>query len=392
MKTTSQPVWHTIIIGGGAAGLFCAGCFGAEKLLLEHNTQPGQKLNVTGGGKCNFTNLFVSPRHYVSQSKHFCHNALAAFAPQVFMRLLQQNNIPFEEKEDGKLFAQKATDITRLLIRRAKDRNTHIRTGVEVLKITKENQLFCVYTSAGVFQSNNLVLASGGLSYPALGASGFTAKAANQLGLKLIMQRPALVSLTAPKQWRSLCRSLAGNSLPAEVRLAKHKEEGSLLFTHEGFSGPVILQSSLYWQEGEKVRINLLPSCNVADFLQKHKNETAVFSKILSSFINPRLCRTWLGPLDVKACEAKKETLQKAALHLNDFTFVPAATGGYTRAEVTAGGIDCGLFDPHTMQCKSVEGLFVIGEALDVTGRLGGYNLHWAWASAAAAGKCLQEQ
>lgn len=392
MNHTQQPIWHTVIVGGGAAGLFCAGSFGAEKLLLEHNPQVGVKLSITGGGKCNFSNLRISPRDYVSQSKHFCHNALAAFGPQNFIHLLQENHIPFEEKENGQLFAQHAADITRLLVRRAQDMHTHIKTCVEVLKIQKEKDIFRIETSAGIFYSLNLVLACGGLSYPALGASGLAAKAAAQLGLPVIEQRPVLVSLQAPKPWREICRQLAGNSLEALVTVGKHKEEGSLLFTHEGFSGPVILQTSLYWREEQEIRINFMPIADAASVLQQHKNEALSFSKILAPYINVRLCKTWLGPLDVRASDAKKETLLAAARQLNQFAFIPSGTGRYTHAEATAGGLDCACFNPHTMECKDTTGLFAIGEALDVTGRLGGYNLHWAWASAAAAANALKQR
>lgn len=392
MNKPQQTMWHTVIVGGGAAGLFCAGSFGAEKLLLEHNAQAGAKLSISGGGKCNFSNLLVSPRQYVSRCPHFCHDALAAFRPPDFMRLLRENNVVFEEKENGQLFARRAADITRLLIRRAKEQNTHLKTGVEVLKIHREQDAFRTETSAGIFYSLNVVIATGGLSYPALGAGGFAAKTAAQLGLAVTEQRPVLVALRVPKQWRETCRRLAGNSLQAEVLVGKHKEAGALLFTHEGFSGPVILQSSLYWKEGEEIQINFLPSADAATLLQKNKNLPASFSKILAPYINARLCKTWLGPLDVRAADAKKETLRAAAQRLNQFTFVPAGTAGYTHAEATAGGIDCAAFNPHTMECKRIGGLFVIGEALDVTGRLGGYNLHWAWASAAAAANALKKR
>lgn len=392
MTYAQQPIWHTLIIGGGAAGLFCAGSFGAEKVLLEHNPQVGAKLNISGGGKCNFSNIGVSPRDYVSHSKHFCHNALASFKPQHFLQLLQENHIPFEEKENGQLFAHRAADITQMLTLRAQEMHTHIKTHVEVLKIQKEKDIFRTETSAGTFYSLNLVLACGGLSYPALGASGFAAKAAAQLGLPVIEQRPVLVSLQAPKPWRESCRQLAGNSLEALVSVGKHKEKGSLLFTHEGFSGPVILQTSLYWQEEQEIRINFMPSADVMAVLQQHKNEPVPFSKILSPYINARLCKTWLGPLDVRASDAKKETLLAVVRQLNQFSFIPSGTGGYTHAEATAGGIDCACFNPHTMECKNMAGLFAIGEALDVTGRLGGYNLHWAWASAAAAAQLLKQR
>lgn len=389
MTQPHPDIWHSIIVGGGASGLMCAGSFPARKLLLEHNARPGAKLNVTGGGKCNFTNLRVTPADYESARKHFCKNALAAYAPQDFIALLQKEKIPFYEKEAGQLFTYDAREITRLLERRAKANNTVFSCSTRVLHITREDGLFCAQTSRGKFYALRLVLATGGLSYPALGATGFTFQAARALGLTTEPPRPALVGLNAPDPWRRVCRALAGNTTAAEVTAGKRTEKGRLLFTHDGVSGPAVLQASLSWKEGESVRVNFLPGTDAREFLQKHKNEPALFSKILSPLIAPKIAKALLGELDARASDAPKDALAKAAARLNAFSFVPYGTGGYTRAEVTAGGVDVGQINPSTMQCKNIPGLFVIGEALDVTGRLGGYNLHWAWASAACAAKAL---
>ncbi|HJD20173.1 MAG TPA: aminoacetone oxidase family FAD-binding enzyme [Candidatus Avelusimicrobium excrementipullorum] len=392
MNKNYPNTWHSIIVGAGASGLFCAGSYGAPKLLLEHNPQAGRKLNITGGGKCNFTNLRAFPKAYLCGGKHFCQPALAAFKPADFTALLEQAHIPFYEKEDGQLFAHRAEEITSLLVRRAREQHSEILFNTKVLHITQGQGLWRLETSRGVFYAQNMVLASGGYSYPSLGADGFAWRVGKELGLQTLPPRPALVSLPLPVPWRAVCRALAGNSLPAEISDGKRKERGMLLFTHEGISGPAVLQMSLYWKEGEKLRLNFLPDTDAEIYLKEHKNSPQAFSKILSPFISPKIAKAWLGELDVRAADAKKDILHAAARRLNAFEVIPSGTGGFTRAEVTAGGLDTAQFHAGTMECKTLPGLFVIGEALDVTGRLGGFNLHWAWASAAAAARSLAQR
>ena len=367
----------------------CAGSFAAPKLVLDHNSGPGHKLNVTGGGKCNFTKRTISARDYVSSRKHFCHAALAAFPLEHLLYLLKQAHIPFTENEQGQFFARSARDITDFLFARAKQQNTTFSFHTQVLQIVPQNGLFCVHTNKGNFYANHVVLASGGPSYPALGATAFAWSVAQKLGLAVLPPRPALVGLQAPKPFKEICRSLAGNSLDVIIRTGKHSEEGALLFTHEGISGPAVLQTSLYWQEGQNITLNFLPQTDALAFLRSHKNETALFSKILSPLIPVKISKALLGVLDVRAADAPKDTLLAAANTFNQFTFCPTGTAGYTHAEVTAGGIDTAQIDPITLQCKRLPGLFIIGEALDVTGRVGGLNLHWAWASARAAARAL---
>ncbi len=392
MAKSADFVWHSIIIGGGAAGLFCAASYRTPKLLLEHNPRTGLKVSVSGGGKCNFSNTSVSERNYIGRHKHFAQPALAAWKPQDFIRLLEEEHIPFEEKENGQLFARSAPEIAALLERRARQNNTDIRCNSEVLQVSTENHLFHIQTSQGILRAAHIVIATGGLSYPELGASGFAFRTARELGLQCTTLRPALVGLRAAANWRGIFRQLAGISLEAEIRIGKHKERGPILFTHEGISGPAILQSSLYWREGESIQINFLPVLDVRKFLQENKNQPVCFSKLLSAHINVKAVKALLAEYDVRACDAKRNTLQEAAQRLNYFSFTPISTAGYTRAEVTAGGVDTAQFCPHTLECKTLPGLFYIGEALDVTGRLGGYNLHWAWASAAAAARALAKQ
>ena len=384
--------WHTIIVGAGAAGLFCAGSFATPKLVLEHNNKPGKKLAVTGGGKCNFTNIHVSASDYVSNHKHFCKNALSAFKPQHFIRLLEEQKIPFYEKEAGQLFTYDAKEIVRLLEKRARRQNTTFSYNTQVLAVGQDKNGFKIQTSKGIFYTENLVIAAGGLSYPALGAGGFAAQAARSFNIDVIEQRPALVGMRAPEPLRSLCKISAGNSLTAQVSVGKHIETGQLLFTHEGFSGPVMMQSSLFWQEGEKITINFLPTMDLEKFLKENKNSSDLFSKLLTPFLPVKFTKNWLAASDVCAANAKKETLLAAAKKINRFEFIPAGTAGFTRAEVTAGGADCAAFHPSTFEHKKIPGLFFIGESLDIAGRLGGYNLHWAWASAHACAEALQKK
>lgn len=372
--------YHTAIIGAGASGLFCAGSFATPKIIIDHNKIPGVKVGISGGGKCNFSNISVTAADYQSQSKHFCKNALAAFKPQDFITLLEQAGIAYEQRAHGQLFAKNAQDIVQFLVYRAKTQNTDFALKTEVLDIQKKDEEFIVRTSAGTIQARHVVLACGGLSYPALGASSFGIKIARQFELNVIEQRPALCGLSVPKELRPICKMLVGNSTLAQVSTGKHTFTEQLLFTHEGFSGPAVLPVSLFWSEGEKVRINFLPDIEALSLFYKQKNTSKKMSTLLP--FTGKIGAVLLGQLDKPLSNATKTDLEQASRHLNAFEFIPAGTAGYTKAEVTAGGIDTREINPSTFEVKKVSGLFVTGELLDVTGRLGGYNLHWAWSSA----------
>lgn len=382
--------YHTAIIGAGASGLFCAGSFPALKIVLDHNKIPGVKLSVSGGGKCNFTNRLISAANYVSTRKHFCKNALAAFKPIDFIHLLEQNNIPYEERSHGQLFAKNAQQIVQLLKKRAQIANTDFSFNTQVFNIEQETTGFLVRTSNGSIRAQRVVLATGGLSYPALGASSLGIQLARQLGLSIIAQRPALCGLTFPKQLRPLCKALAGNSTRAAVQIGKHSFTEQLLFTHEGISGPAILSASLFWKEGEPVQLNLLPDIDVISWLAAHKSINKKVSAMLP--LPGHMASTWLGNLDLPLANASKNSLQAITKQLTQFEFIPAGTAGYTKAEVTAGGIDPQEVNPTTFEAKKVPGLYIIGELLDVTGELGGFNLHWAWASGYCAGQDLAKK
>ena len=376
-------VFHTAIIGAGASGLFCAGSFRARKIILDHNTTPGRKVAISGGGKCNFSNLHLSSADYLCQQKHFCKNALASFTPHHFTHLLEEEHIAYQERENGCLFAENAQDIVHFLVKRAQKNQTEFSLSTQALSILPQKEGgFLLHTSNGSLYAQHVVLASGGLSYPSLGASPFGMQTARQLGLSIVEQQPALCGLTLPKTQQVVFRHLAGNSLRTTVEIGRKTFTGQLLFTHEGFSGPSILNASLFWTPSKEVVINFLPGINVQEILAASKNSTRTFSAVLARYIPTKISKTILGTLEQSLANAPKKDLQAAASLLNHFSFIPVGTSGYTKAEVTAGGIDTREINPSTFEVKNIPGLYIIGELLDVTGRLGGFNLHWCWASA----------
>lgn len=381
--------FHTVIVGAGAAGLFCAGSFPAEKLVLEANAKAGVKVSVSGGGKCNFTNRFTRAQDYVSQHKHFCKSALSAFGPQDFVQLLRAQNIPFEERANGQLFARSAPEIVRFLVRRAQRQNSEIRLNTRVLRIAQTPGGFTVFTSRASVQARHVVLACGGVSCPSLGSSNFGAQTAAQFGLPIVPQRPALCGLIWPKEYRAWGQ-LAGNCLEGQVTCEKHTFSGPVLFTHEGISGPAVLNASLFWQDGAAVCVNFLPGTDALSFWQARKEWPKTLSGALVEKLSPKITKTLLGPLDKRLPDISKHDLCLAAQRVNRFCFVPRATAGYTKAEVMAGGVDTGALNPSTLEVKTVRGLYMIGEMVDVTGRLGGFNLQWAWSAGYAAGLALK--
>ena len=387
-----NTVFHTAMIGAGASGLMCAGSFERPKIIIEHNAKPGAKVSVSGGGNCNFSNRFVSATDYLCQNKHFCKNALAAFRPQDFLRLLEEHHIAWEERSNGQLFAFGAQHIVRLLVRRAQAAHTQILTNTQALDVRRENGLFVIDTSEGPVRAQYLVLACGGLSFPALGASASGIKIAEKFGLQIIEQHPALAGLSFPKELRERFKPLAGNSLPATASCGKHAFTDHLLFTHEGISGPAVLQTSLYWTAGQTVTVNFLPGEDALAFLHTQKNSAKTFASALHGKLSAKVVKTLLAGLPQDLPNASRLTLEEAARRLNRFSFIPAGTAGYTRAEVTAGGVDTKEINPSTFEARRVPGLYIIGELLDVTGRLGGFNLHWAWSSGFAAAKALEKK
>ena len=387
-----EAFFHTAVIGAGASGLFCAGSFDAPKIVLDGNDKPARKVGVSGGGKCNFSNRFVSAADYLSRQKHFCKSALSAFKPQNFTTLLDEQRVPWQACENGQLFGQTAEDIVRFLVRRAKAHHTTLSLGVRVLDIEKEPGGFLLVTSSGVLRAAHVVLACGGVSFPALGASSFGIKMARKFGLSVVEQRPVLCGLSFDKSLRALGVALAGSSTEVIVRQGKKSFRGPLLFTHEGISGPAVLKLSLFWQPQAPVEIDFLPGKNTMEILAAYKNSTQTISGVFSSYLPHKMAKTLLAACDGALANATRSQLQAVVRTLHHFTFYPSGTAGYTKAEATAGGIDTREICPSTMEVRRVPNLFVTGELLDVTGNLGGFNLHWAWASGFVAGKTLGQR
>ena len=395
MRTNSSvnnTVFHTAIVGAGASGLFCAGSFDAPKIVLDASQKPAQKVSVSGGGKCNFSNKFISAAQYMSQNKHFCKSALAAFKSSDFTNLLDEQHIPWQEREEGQLFAYNATDIVHFLIKRARQHHSTLALGTQVLDIQPQANEFLLSTSAGYVHARNVVLACGGLSYPQLGASSFGTTIARRLKLNLVEQRPVLCGLSFPKSLRPLCLALTGNSLPVRIRQGKHLFEGPLLFTHEGISGPVVLRLSLFWENNLPIEIDFLPGKSATEIIGQHKNSVRTLSSIFSPLLPGKIAPILLSSCDTPLAHATRVQLKAAANILHHFQFYAAGTSGYTKAEATAGGIDTRELNPVTLEARRIPGLFAIGELTDVTGNLGGFNLHWAWASTAAAAQALSKR
>ncbi|MBU3664964.1 MAG: NAD(P)/FAD-dependent oxidoreductase [Chthoniobacterales bacterium] len=378
-----------IILGGGAAGLFCAltaGQRGRRVLVLEHNARVGKKIEISGGGRCNFTNIRATPENYLSESPDFCRSALARFAPNDFLALVESHGIRWHEKKLGQLFCDGSSrEIVAMLLEECSRAGAEVRCGVHINEIAKPEK-FRICTSSGDFSCDALVVATGGLSFAKLGATGLGHDIARQFGLRLTKIRPGLVPLALDHKDLSVFGPLSGVSIP--VRAMHHGAvfEESLLLTHRGFSGPAVLQISNYWHPGEAVEFDLLPHGNDTPAPGR---EPAVAQ--LARFWPKRFAEAWCArhaPAKPVAQWTAREREQTSRLiHHWPVTF--PASEGYPKAEVTLGGVDTRELSSKTMECRSVSGLYFIGEVVDVTGWLGGYNFQWAWASAHAAGEAI---
>jgi predicted Rossmann fold flavoprotein len=381
-----------IVVGAGASGLFCAaeaGKRGKSVLVLDHAQEIGSKIRVSGGGRCNFTNLHISSENYISQNPHFCKSALSRYAPEDFISLLRKYGISFHEREAGQLFCDaSSSEIIVLLRAECEKSGIAFLLGCSVKYIT-HNDLFSVTTDRGTFQSRSLVIATGGLSYPKLGASDFGIRIAEQFRINVIEPRPGLVPLTFGAKELNIFRDLSGVSIFAEVASARASFRGSLLFTHRGLSGPAILQISSYLKKGETLSVNLLPGVNIDELLLSNMQSKKEIRNLLSRFLPSRFSQVWCATYlqNRPICQFTEKELRDAAEKLRAWRVKPSGSEGYGVAEVTVGGIDTNEISSKTMETKKVPGLYVIGELLDVTGQLGGYNLHWAWASGHAAGR-----
>ena len=399
--------YDVIIIGAGAAGLMCAitaGRRGRRVLLLDHASEVGAKILISGGGRCNFTNTGTTPARFLSENPDFCHSALSRYTPQDFVAMVERHGIRFHEKSLGQLFCDgTARAIVRMLLDECEVAGVELRLTHRVVEVGRPDS-FRVETDRGPFKSSSLVLATGGLSIPKLGATGFTHDVARRFGLRLTELRPGLVPLTFSDELLALMRSLTGVSLVSEVALGRHRFHEAMLFTHRGLSGPAILQISSYWQQGP-ITLNLLPGQDASRFLleRKRARPKAELRSVLAEVLPQRLAQALTATVDTAAAQSGRSddalpratrmaelpdrVLRDFAARLSAWAVTPSGSEGYAKAEVTCGGVDTRDLSSRTMQANDVPGLFVIGEAVDVTGWLGGYNFQWAWASGWCAGE-----
>ena len=381
-----------VIIGAGASGLFCAAeCRkrGRSVLVLDHGDRTAPKVRVSGGGRCNFTNLNASAEHYRSRNPHFCRSALARFAPRDLLALLEKHGVPWFEKEAGQLFCERSSkDMIGLLEEECSQAGVAIRLNERIRSVSRHTS-FRIVTDRVEARAESLVVATGGLSYPRLGATGLGHGIAKQFGIPVVLPRPALVPFVLSPTDRAVFGALAGISLEVEVRCGRKTFRGGMLFTHKGLSGPVMLNASLYWEPGEQLTIDLLPGADLEALFREKRRSRIELPNLLAGHLPKRLAQAWCvregltGPLD----QTSDKALRRGAERLHRWQLLPAGTEGYDTAEVTAGGVDTDALSSRTMEAKQVPGLYFIGEVVDVTGELGGYNLHWAWASGFLAGQ-----
>jgi hypothetical protein len=412
--------WDVIVIGAGAAGLFCAveaGKRGRRVLVIEHADRVGKKIAISGGGRCNFTNTSTSPDNFVSRNPHFCKSALARYTPADFIALVEKHGIAYHEKKLGQLFCDGSSQqIIGMLLRECYDAAVEIRCGCEVRRVDRHEfsaeRSFMLETSQGTFHSSSLVIATGGLSIAPLGATDFGYRIARQFGLRIEETRAGLVPLTLPAQIQKQLATLSGVSIDALVTCPDSPSfRENILITHRGLSGPAILQVSNYWRPGEAISINLLPDEDVLEIISAvriiesdsapgsapsvtktggHSSRIELVN-LLSRYLPRRFAQAWCDlygasrPLQ----QYNGKELQEIADSIHRLQLTPAGTEGFRKAEVTVGGVSTAELSSQTMEARRVPGLYFIGEVVDVTGQLGGYNFQWAWASAFAAGQVV---
>lgn len=381
-----------LVLGGGAAGLMCAieaGKRGRSVVVLERNRIIGEKIRISGGGRCNFTNNVTEHEHYLSSNPHFCKSALARFTPQDFILRVEKHHIGYHEKKLGQLFCNESSrDIISMLESECREARVDIVIGCEIMDVRKTDR-FIVATNRGDFESESLVIATGGLSIPKLGSTDFGYRLARRFGLNICSTKPGLVPFTFTNEEHSFLNNLSGVSIDARVTCNGTSFRENILFTHRGLSGPSILQISSYWNAGDTISINLVPDSRLHALLKEKHNTRSELSAVLSDILPKRFARAWCTRHDL-AKPLNRFSLRElnlAADNLHDWKLTPEDTEGYTKAEVTCGGVDTNDLSSKTMEARNVRGLFVIGEVVDVTGHLGGYNFQWAWSSGFVAGQ-----
>ncbi|RUV34762.1 MULTISPECIES: NAD(P)/FAD-dependent oxidoreductase [unclassified Mesorhizobium] len=387
--------YDVVIIGAGAAGMMCAveaAKRGRSVLILDHAAAPGEKIRISGGGRCNFTNIHASPKNFLSGNPHFCISALSRYTQRDFIALVERQRIAYHEKTLGQLFCDgSARQIIDMLVSEMQGRGVELALSVSVEDVRKTVEGFALTLSTGLVTCQSLVVACGGKSIPKMGATGFGYELAERFGLAIVETRPALVPLTFDANTLERLAPLAGNAVDAEVACGKTRFSEAMLFTHRGVSGPSILQISSYWREGDEIRIAMLPGVDVADLIRvaKRSNGRQAAQTVLANHLPKRLAQSIAERtgIDGNLADLSDAQMKTIAAAVNDWRIKPAGSEGYRTAEVTLGGVDTNGLDQKTMQAKSVPGLFFIGEVVDVTGWLGGYNFQWAWSSGWVAGQ-----
>ena len=399
--------WDAVIVGAGAAGLFCAGVagqLGLKVLVLDHSRQVAEKIRISGGGRCNFTNRHLDPsaphKHFVGQNPHFCRSALSRYTPQDFIALVQKHRIGFHEKHRGQLFCDhSAEDIIRMLLYECDAGGVTRWQPCSIQSVHYSKDLYLLDTERGAVQTHALVVATGGLSIPKIGATGWGYEMARQFGLKLVDRHPGLVPLTFDGEAWAPYAQLAGLALPVGIETGDRKGQmhfdEDLLFTHRGLSGPAVLQISSYWREGSAIRLNLAPDVDLNARLQEAKQQSRkLLVNELSRMVPSRLAEAWVGqhPLWQRPmAEVPDKALRQLSQDLCSWTLWPTGSEGYKKAEVTLGGVDTRDLSSQTMESRQ-PGLYFIGEVVDVTGWLGGYNFQWAWSSGHACAHALRQR
>ena len=393
-----NTAWDVIIIGAGAAGLMCAieaGKRGRRVLVLDHATKPAEKIRISGGGRCNFTNLHASPRNYLSENPRFCNSALARYTQQDFIALVEKHRIAYHEKTLGQLFCDhSAMDIIGMLLEECAHAQVTIKLGTSVSAISKPDG-FQLQTSIGLLSADAIVVACGGLSIPKMGASGFGYIVAEQFGHRIIPTDAALVPFTLSEAQLAPWHGLSGVALDAVIRCNTTSFREGMLFTHRGLSGPSMLQISSYWNPGTPLRINLMPEQDVQAYLLKAKAESPrqEVATVLASLLPKRVAQAIAAQhmpestVPMRLADMSNKLITALAAAVNDWQIIPAGTEGYRTAEVTRGGVDTTQLSSKTMESMLVPSLYFIGEVVDVTGHLGGFNFQWAWSSGHAAGQ-----
>jgi predicted Rossmann fold flavoprotein len=384
-----------IIIGAGASGLMCAieaGKRGRKVLVLDHANKAGKKILMSGGGRCNFTNYSIEPDNFISQNPHFCKSALTRYTQWDFLALINRYQIPFHEREHGQLFCNdSAKDILNMLLSECHNAGVEIRLNIDISNIQHQGESFTLTSNQGRFICKSLVVATGGLSIPKMGATPFGYKIAEQFGIKVQPTRAGLVPFTLQPDDKETYSSLSGIAIPCTVSNTHQQFRENMLFTHRGLSGPVILQISSYWQPGEAILANLLPANNLEVELKEKRQQKlkSTLKTILDGYLPKRLigCLFTEDILNLSLQDCSDKHIASVATQIHHWSLKPNGTEGYRTAEVTVGGVDCDAISSKTMASKAIPNLYFIGEVLDVTGWLGGYNFQWAWSSAWCAGQ-----